>query len=468
MGEKIVLVNPAYSDSSRMIKKSAWISMPLGLLYLAAILETKSHYVKIIDMEVSRLTNLDIKTIIEKENPSFVGITATTPMIKRALELSRIVKEVNKGIKVLLGGPHPTNMPTETIDNEAVDIVVSKEGEITICEIVDALSRGNDISGHTKGIYFKKNGKIVFTGEREPIPNLDILPFPAWHLIDMSAYRHPLSRSETFASVLTSRGCPWRCTFCSRGVFGHNYRKRSAKNVLDEIQILIKKYNIKEVHFIDDTLTLDRSHIEEICHEIINRGWDLKWATPNGVNINTLDYNLLNLMKEAGCYSLSFGVESGNQETLDYIKKHQSLKKIKEVFNTCHKIGLETVAFIIIGFPNEDRIKIDQTLKFLKEIKADVADIHMLIPLPGTELYDELNAKGYIMERDWGKYVFHNLPVYRTDYFSPEEIFNEYKRIYSAYHLRPAYFFSRLKHIKSLRDIRNNINGFMTLLTMKN
>jgi len=467
LGERIVLVNPAYSDSSRMIKKSAWIAMPIGLLYLAAILEEHGHYVKIIDMEATRLTNSDIKTIIEKDNPSFVGITATTPIIKKSLELSRIVKKVNKGIKVLLGGPHPTYMPIETLDNDSVDIVVFGEGEITICEVIHALSKDNDTLEHVKGVYFKKNGKIVFTGEREPIPDLDILPFPAWHLIDINAYRHPLSCSGRVASVFTSRGCPFRCTFCSRGVFGHRYRKRSTKNILDEIQILIERYNIEEVHFIDDTLTLNRSHIEEICRGIINRGWDFKWATPNGVNINSLDFNLLNLMKEAGCYSLSFGVESGNQETLDRIKKNQSLEEIKEIFNICHKIGLETIAFIIIGFPNEDRIKIRQTLKFLEEIKADVADIHMLIPLPGTELYDELNAKGYIIERDWSKYVFHNLAVYKTDYFSQEEIFKEYKHLYLAYHLRPAYIFSRLRNIKSLRDIKNNINGFITLLTMK-
>lgn len=317
------------------------------------------------------------------------------------------------------------------------------------------------------GIYLKKNGKVIFTGEREPIYDLDILPFPAWYLIDMNAYHHPLSRSNRFASVLTSRGCPLMCTFCSRGVFSRKYRKRSVRNIIEEIQILIAKYNIEEIHFIDDTFTLNRTHIEGICHEIINRGWRLKWATPNGVHVNTLDYSLLNLMKRAGCYSLSFGVESGNQETFDYIKKGQTLGKVKKVFDICHKIGIETVAFIIIGFPNESRREIDKTLSFLKEIKADIADIHMLIPLPGTELYDELDANGYIVERDWSKYVFHNLPVYRTNYFSPDAMFNEYKRIYLAYHMRPKYIFSRLSHTKSLEQIKNNINGLLTLLTIK-
>jgi len=440
----------------------------MGLLYLASILEKKGHCVKIIDMEAMGLTKSHIKIIIKKENPFFVGITATTPVIKRALELCAIVKETNKDIKTILGGPHPTYLPRETITEEMVDIVVCGEGEITLCEVINSLLNNPDGMAQVKGIYFKKNGQIVFTGEREPIYDLDILPFPAHHLINMNAYRHPLARSKRVASVLTSRGCPSRCTFCSRGFFSHVYRRRSVRNVIEEIRGLITKYNIEEIHFIDDTFTLNRAHVEEICHEIINQGWHLKWATPNGVHVNTLDYTLIELMKRAGCYSLSFGVESGNQETLDYIKKGQNLEKVKQVFDICHKIGIETVAFIIIGFPNESHRHIDKTLNFLKEIKADVADIHMLIPLPGTELYDELNANGYIVERDWSKYVFHNLPVYRTAYFLPQGLFNEYKRVYRAYHMNPEYIFSRLIHIRSWQQVKNNFNGLMTLLTMRN
>jgi anaerobic magnesium-protoporphyrin IX monomethyl ester cyclase len=230
LAKKIILINPPYSDSSQAIKKSAWRAMPAGLLYLAGILEKKGHRVKIIDMEAMGSTKSDIKIIIKKEDPFFVGITATTPVIKRALELCAIVKETDKDIKTVLGGPHPTYFPRETIAEEAVDIVVCGEGEITICELMDPLLNNPDGAAQVKGIYFKKNGQTIFTGEREPIDDLDILPFPARHLIDMNAYHHPLARSKRAASVLTSRGCPSRCTFCSRGVFSHRYRTRSVRN----------------------------------------------------------------------------------------------------------------------------------------------------------------------------------------------------------------------------------------------
>ncbi|MFC1804801.1 B12-binding domain-containing radical SAM protein [Candidatus Omnitrophota bacterium] len=467
MAEKIILINPSYSDSLSMIRGSAWMAMPMGLLYLAAALEREGHAVKVIDMQISGSAVPDIKAIIEKEKPSFVGITAVTAMINRALVLCKIVKEINQDIYTLLGGSHPTALPMETINHQAVDIVISGEGEVSICEVVDFLSKHPGRIGEVKGIYYKKEGSAIFAGERKVLEDLDSLPFPAWHLVDLKSYRHPLARSNSFASVLTSRGCPRKCTFCSRGVFANTYRMRSAGNVLEEISRLMEKFDVNEIHFVDDTFTLDRKHIEGICRGIIDRSWKLRWATPNGVQVNTLDEELLLMMKRAGCYSLSFGVESGNQETLDSVKKGQKLEKIKQVFDICHRIGIETVAFIIIGFPNEGRKEIDQTLRFLKEIRADIADIHLLIPLPGTELFEQLNAKGYIIERDWSKYVFHSLPVYRTDHFSQIELFDQYKRVYREYHLRISYIISRLMRLRSLPEIRNHLGGFLTLLKMQ-
>lgn len=451
-----------------MISQSAWVAMPMGLLYLAAVLEAKGHSVKIIDMEVFRLTDSEFKKILEKENPFLIGLTATTPVIHKAVELCDIAKAVNKGIKTLLGGPHPTQLPEETLAHGAVDMVVSGEGEKTICEILDLWPKGPEKLGQVRGIYFKKGGKTVFTGSREFIPDLDTLPFPAWHLIDMSLYHHPLVHSTRMASVLTSRGCPFRCSFCTRGVFSQKHRQRSVQNVIAEIETLIEKYQIEEIHFVDDNLTLNRSYTEELCRALIRKNWKLKWATPNGVHIHTLDENLLHLIKDAGCYRLSFGLESGNPETLKLIHKQQNLDETREVFRLCRKIGIETTAFAIIGFPNEGRREIDHTLKFLKEIKADLANFHMLIPLPGTEIYRELDAKGYILDRDWSRFVFHNHPPYRTDHLSPEEIFREYKRAYRLYHMRPAYIFSRLVRIKSWQQFKNHVKGFATLLEMRN
>jgi len=378
-----------------------------------------------------------------------------------------MIKQLDQNIKVVIGGVHATYLPEEVISDQAVDYLVLGEGEVTLKELVGCLSREPEKIGQIKGICYKQDGRIIFTEKREPVKDLDTLPFSAWHLIDLSLYYHPLSRSKKFASIITSRGCPSICTFCSRGVFLNHYRARSAKNILAEIELLVSRYGIKEIHFIDDNFSLERKHVEDICRGIIAKGWKIKWAAPNGIRVDTLDEGLIRLMKKSGCYSLSFGVESGNQKTLDYIKKGIILNDIKEAFRLCHKYGIETVAFIIVGFPNEDIDDINQTLKFLKEIKADIVDAHILIPLPGTELYSELDSKGYILEKDWDKYVFNGLPVYKTDYLSSEEINSAFRRMRLGYHLRPDYIFSRLMQIRSWREANNNFKGLLALLKAK-
>ncbi|MCX5796756.1 MAG: radical SAM protein [Elusimicrobia bacterium] len=467
MKQKILLINPAYSaTSNKAINRSAWKAMPMGLLYLAAALERAGHSVRVLDMEASRLSEVDVKKALAQEKPSLVGVTAATPMIRQAVRLCRMSKELFPDVKTLLGGVHATILPEEVAAEPDVDIVVRGEGEQTAVELLDALAQGDPNLERIQGIHFKKNGRVVSTPGRPPIADLDSLPFPAWHLMNFGDYQHPLGRTQKAASVLTSRGCPSNCTFCSRGVFGHGYRVRSAQSVLDEIEALYSRFGVKEILFVDDVLTLKRAHIESICKGIIEKGWQLHWATPNGVHVNTLDGELLRLMKKSGCYSLSFGVESGNPETLERIHKRQDLEKVREVFRQCRELDIETVAFIIIGFPNEDRSMIDNTLRFLMEIKPDVADIHTLIPLPGTELYAELDKAGFLLERDWSKYVFHSLPVFRTEHFTPEEIQRQYKRVYLRYHLRPAYVLQRLRRIRSWEEILNNLKGLWTLASM--
>ncbi|MEI8191228.1 MAG: radical SAM protein, partial [candidate division NC10 bacterium] len=408
----------------------------------------------------------DVKKALAEEKPSVVGATAATPMIRQAVRLCRLAKELVPGVKTLIGGVHSSILPDEVAGEQGVDVVVRGEGEQTAVELMDVLFQDEPNLERVQGINFKKDGRVVSTPERLAIADLDSLPFPAWHLINIGDYQHPLGRTQKAASVLTSRGCPSRCTFCSRGVFGHGYRVRSAQSVLDELEALRSRHGVEEIYFVDDTLTLKRPRVESICKGIIERGWKLPWATPNGINVNTLDYELLRLMKESGCYSLSFGVESGNPETLARIHKGQTLAKVREVFRQCRELDIETVAFIIIGFPNEDRAMIDNTLRFLMEIKPDVADIHTLIPLPGTELYEEFDKAGFILNRDWSNYVFHSRPVFKTSHFTPEEIQREYKRVYMRYHLRPAYVLQRLRRIRSWEEVMNNLKGLWTLASM--
>ena len=215
---------------------------------------------------------------------------------------------------------------------------------------------------------------------------------------------------------------------------------------------------------IDDTLTLDRRHITRIREEIGRKGLKFRWSTPNGVNAHGIDRELALVMKKAGCYSLSFGMESGNQKTLDWIGKNLDFATLEKAFSACRYAGLESVAFIIIGFPNETREDTDNTINVLKKLKPDVVDFHVLIPLPGTKVYEELKRDNLLLETDWSKYNFHNLPVFQTPYLSRYEIFEEYRRAYRKYHLRPAFITRRLLKMRSKQDFLNNFWGLKTLL----
>lgn len=464
MEGKIILINPPYLEFSRGIRGSEWIAPPLGLGYLASVLLQKGYDVEVLDMAVQRFEDDDFKNFMRIRNPEIVGITSTTPAIKKAINIAKLVKAISPNILVVLGGPHPTYLPEEVIKEEAVDVVVQGEGEITFLELVDLFLNKSSKRLSVLGTIQKNSGKIIYNPMRSLIENLDSIPFPARQLFNLKLYKHPLMRAKRTATILTSRGCPFNCTYCNRGVFTHTYRRRSAENVIGEIEYLINKYSIGKFDFIDDNFTLNRKHIEDLCNGIIERGIKINWSASNGVCADTIDLELAKLIKRSGCYSLSFGIESGNQKTLDYVKKNINLNTIKRAFEVCHKLCIETVAFIIIGFPNEDRRDIDNTLHFLKDIKADIVDFHILIPLPGTPIYEELRQKNFILDDDWSKYTFHNLPIFKTEFFSPEEIFKEYKRAYRKFYLKPSYIISRIKWIRSLQDIKNNINGLMTVM----
>ncbi|MEW6169991.1 MAG: radical SAM protein [Candidatus Omnitrophota bacterium] len=462
---KIVLINPSYLEFSNAIHGSEWVSPPLGLGYIASVLLRSGYEVEIIDMAVQEFEEKKLKDFLLFKSPEIVGITSTTPAIKKALNIASMVKGILPNTLVVLGGVHPTCFPEELIRQEEIDVVVQGEGELTFLELVELTLENSEKRFFVCGTVQKSDGKIIFNPRRPFIEDLDSLPFPAHQLFNLARYRHPLMRSNKTAAILTSRGCPFNCTYCNRGVFNRRYRMRSPENVIEEIEYLINKHSVFDFAFIDDNFTLDRSHIEGICNGIVKKGLKIKWSAPNGVHAKTIDFELAKLMKKSGCYSLSFGIESGNQKTLDYIKKNIDLATIRGAFEVCRKVGIETVAFIIIGFPNENRNDIDNTLHFLKDIKVDIADFHILIPLPKTAIYEELKNRNYILEEDWSKYTFHNEPIFRTDFFSPKEIFYEYKRAYRKFYLRPGYILSRIKRISSLQEIKNDIRGLMTILT---
>ena len=402
-----MLVNPfltVYKDDP------AGISPALGLGYLAAYLESNGVEVKVLDIAAEGvetkkrigkkirygLSEIEIKKRIKKFSPQVVGITCQSTLHTiDALETAEIVKKFNKDILVVMGGAHPSSNPREVLKNKNVDVVVKGEGEITLLEVVKNIKKKKSLR-KIIGTFVRDDNKIYENPPRPYIKDLDILPFPTRHLLPMEIYFREMAKNTSYAirsrpmTVITSRGCPGNCIYCAvKTVWGRMWRGRSPINVVDEIEVLMKEYKVNEIHFIDDSISVDKKRLEGICDEIIRRKLDIKWTTPNGIAVWLLDEKLLVKMKKAGCYRLTFGLESGNFETLNnFIGKHYDYEKAKQIIKFASKIGLWTIGTFIIGFPYEKKDSIEDTIKFAIATDLDFAVFYIANPFPGTPMYD--------------------------------------------------------------------------------
>lgn len=393
-------------------------TLPFGIAYLASYLLSKGEQVKVIDSlsegidcikkEKNKtkigLSDKEIEKRIKDFNPDVIGITSMfTAFFQDAHGLARLVKKINPDIKVVLGGAHASMCPELEMKDKNVDIVVKGEGEATFWEIVKHLKKKADCS-RIRGTIIRKGGQIINNSPSQYIKNLDVIPFPAYDLLPMNLYfemgkNSPYGIAWPQASIISSRGCPGDCSYCSiHSVWGHTWRGRSPKNVVDEMELLIKNYGVKEFAFLDDSVACSKKRMGEICDEIIKRKLGIKWSTPNGISHWTLDERLLDKMKASGCYRITFGIESGNLKTREFIgwKKNFSLEQAKRITKYANKIGLWTISTFIIGFPYEDEKSINDTIDFAIESDTDFAAFFLLMPFPGTKVYEVFKKEGLL------------------------------------------------------------------------
>lgn len=399
------------------------------------MLERSGYEVKIIDAPALDLSVHQIEDILNKDQPEIIGITASTPMIYDAYEVARAAKEVCPNSAVVLGGPHPTFLPIETLQEcPSADIVCIGEGEETIVELAEAIRRKIDLS-KVRGIAFRtEDGRIVKTESRPLIKDLDSLPFPAWHLLPMDKYT-VLGKKAIVCHIISSRGCPFRCIFCSSSkVFGKKYRARSAKNVVDEIEFLVSEYNPESIEFSDDEFTLDQKRTEEICDELKKRGIDIPWAC--GSRVDTVSKSLLMKMREAGCSFIYYGIESASQRILNFIKKGITIEQIKKAVEATKEAGIKIMGSFMIGFPDETREEIKSTLSFPKKLKVDYVQFTIATPYPGTELYEMAKRENLLLTEDWSQYTTLK-PVMALKDISAKELQRLIKRAYISFYLSP-------------------------------
>lgn len=459
---RILLVFPPMLGQERYGKlaRAGSYLPPLGLAYLASVLGDE-HQIKIIDGGALPITINDIGKEVESWRPDLVGVSTLTPTFYRAVATCKVVKEINPKIITVLGGPHPTACPEESIKNDYVDIVVVGEGEKTFKELVEVIKSNGDIST-VRGIHHKKRGHFSMTLPQERILNLDTLPFPARHLLNMKIYRPAVlhfKKAPVF-SIMCGRGCPYKCTFCSCAkVFRGKVTMRSPENVISEIKFLIETYGAKEIMIWDDTFGLYKRWVNIFCESI--KPLKITWSA--WMRVDLVDKELLERMAESGCWHISYGVESGNQKVLDTIKKGFTIQQIKDAFRRTHEAGMEARGTFILGLPNDTWETMMDTINIAIEIDADYAQFQLLTPYPGTELWDKVNEYGEFLIKDLSKYTIW-FPVFVPKGLTKEELLKAHQLSYRKFYLRPKYLWKRFLKMDNLLDMKRNFTGLLSLL----
>lgn len=442
---------------------------PLGLAYLAAVLEKKGYPVRILDAlaegisDVKKKGNLtriglsesDIQKKIKEYNPDLVGVSAMfTAFAADAYNVVDLVKKVNPKITVVLGGAHVSIDPKAVLGkNKNINIAVKGEGEVTFLNLVKALEKKRSLVKVT-GITYRLGRKIIQNPPAQFIKNLDEIPFPARHLLPMDVYHNPDDFVMRFplTSMVTSRGCPGRCVYCSiHSIWGHTWRGRSAKNVVDEIEHLVKDFGIREIHFQDDSMSIDKRRMNEICDEVIGRRVDIKWTTPNGIAHWTLDKPLLKKMKKAGCYRVTFGFESGNPEMRRWVGKPYKLEQAKEITQFANRIGMWTIATNILGFPYETKAQMQDTINFAIDSDCDFALFFRLGPRWGTPIFEIFKKEGWLPKDE--RKLYSESVACDTKYVKGKELYKIQSEAYSRFLRRRLISF--LNPLRMIRKIHS-------------
>jgi len=428
--------------------------MPLGLGYLASTLLQAGFKVSIIDclgealnkrtvengLYTLGLTIPEVQDRIREEKPDLIGIACMfSSRFQIVKKIAEAAKTIDYTVQVVVGGIHPTIRPFEVLAESSVDFAVLGEGESTILNL--AMGRSPE---EMDGVAYKDSGEIHVNPKTRYIEDLDTIPFPARHLFNPEYFqesRRGLFRNTVYSrnTVITSRGCPNHCSFCgSHSQWGYKWRARSPENVVQELKQFKEAYGIRHVSFDDDNLTLNRKRMVDLCNLMIQEKLDLKWDTPNGVSIITLDRELLSLMKKAGCYSLTLAVESGDPYILkNVIKKPLTLKKAKTIAHDCKKVGIEPHGFFVIGMVGDCSVTLRNSLDFLRTLPLNDVGVFIAKPYPDTELYNECVRKGYIQAQNFSELITvdvkKDLPCIATPWLSTDEVLAWRKRFYKEF-----------------------------------
>jgi anaerobic magnesium-protoporphyrin IX monomethyl ester cyclase len=460
---RVMLINPKFR-----LPIDTRTTPHLGLAYLAAVSERRGDEVFLFDADVE---DEPVADAVRRFQPEVVGITANTPQVKQAWRTAQAIKSV-KDVPIIVGGPHPSVLPFESVERPEIDIVARGEGEeiwLAVCDVVEkGLSANPGFTArdlldpqakhlhHILGITFKTaDGEVHNHPEHPPIADLDSLPWPAYHAFKMERYTNLQPATDAIEgarsfSVLTSRGCPYRCTFCSQSIMPQKWRARSPENVLAEWRHLVEDMGAQEIGVLDDSANIKVNRLADLAELIIEHKLNhVPWIFVNGIRANLASKELLGKLKAAGLKRTAFGVESGDPDILLSIDKKIDHDTIRRAFKSAKEVGLETIGFFIIGLPGETEETMERTIRFAIELDPMIANFSMLTPYPGTIVYEIAKRQGRILVEDWEDYVFFEGKArYEMGEMTADIIERKWRESYRRFYLRP----SRVLRIVTRKD----------------
>lgn len=472
MSSNILLIHPYVPMQLQYGTRYRWagaVLPPLGILYIAGVLERAGYQVSVFDANALALEAPAVLEHVRQTNPDVIGLTGTTLAFGEVLRIAQLIKDWNSAVPIVLGGFHAQGTPNTCAAYKEIDYVIPGEGEFTFLKLVRALENNDDINT-VPGIYYKKNGQVINTGDGELVSNLDDLPFPARHLLpDLRTYHQKAFgyRVMPNTSIFTQRGCPFKCVFCSsslqfRETFNMRVRAHSVDYVRAEIQELVDRWGIREIYFADDTFNLKKKRVYEMCDMFRTHFPKMLWSCNFEVNI--ADEDLLRTMKKAGCWLIQIGAETGDAEIMERIQKGITLEQLQRVTKMASDLGMAVKASFILGNPGDTRETIEKTIRFAESLPIHYITFGMMAPLPGSYFWDMAETYGTFDKGSFDKfsmvsanYVPHGLTA---DYLREKQR-EAHQRVYLRFTMAKRH----LHLIRSLSDFKRYTLGAISLVS---
>jgi anaerobic magnesium-protoporphyrin IX monomethyl ester cyclase len=470
----ILLINAAFNIYGG-VKGHGGTMMPLNLCYLAAYARVQHPDVRfrILDAEILGLSHEQTVEEAASYHPDLIGVTANTCVFDSVIRLVGLLKNRLPDVPVMIGGPHPSAMPEQSLRDSLADFAAIGEGEITFTEVITQLREKDEDWSKINGLGFRNtSGEIHINELRVLVKDLDAVPFPARDLVDSKLYSPPPTKRVSLGPntlIATSRGCPYQCGFCAaQTVWTRKIRTRKPVRVVAELKECVEKFGIRSFNFTDEFFTADKNRVLEICRLICEQKLNVAWIC--SARAQHLDRETLEAMREAGCREISYGIESGNQDILKRIDKSLDLDEAIRVVELTKKVGIMTHASYILGYIGETEDTIKDTIRFAMKLNTEIAAFFIASPLPGTPLYREAREKGYLrQDAAWRDYspLSNRQSVLTFPWLSHTTIRKWHRKALRSYYLRPRYILSRLLSIRHWHDVVNLFGGLKIFYRVK-